>query len=588
MKPNSMSRRLLTVAVCLVTSFAVAASACGSDNGGGDEAVVPVPTVEAEPTVVDEAVEVEPTPDVEPTAEPEPTAAPTVVVELPVETPEPTVVPVPTVEAEPAPTASPTEEPAPEVELEPEPEPEPTVEPVPEPTPTAAPTPVSTPAPEPDSQLAVLAWFTDPTCRFFWRLWDGQAWTATVANDGVEMEDALLAGEVFPDPVPGVYPDSRGDGFADRCRSQELESAVTTGKWFSDPTCRYVVRWWDGSAWTAWVGEAGEKVIDPLSPSDFLVPPPGSHDGCSFFDPPDTSAEGLGCTGENPACAIGDDGQVSAVRIMSHSELVDSKGFSDGLPINPYTPNVSLDVALGHITDCLRSWDDFIGSGSDRYKFTASPVMACNAIWRQTAYAVNHLGVSDIECVMGHYEQLWLFGGAEKARRAHGGWAGPPPLPAPSSGRFDTFVSGDKRFRCSSWLDPFPDRDGEQACIDLGVDHFDSTGSAREVSRDPDWEEWGVDGYLRDPDGNITAEWWKPTYCIAMVKCIDLITDVAPETPQANKHNSCDIRFAPQLIFIAARGRCGTLDLLQDMAELWGGKNLPNAAPVPGDQIVNC
>ena len=575
------------MAVCLLASFSVAASACGGDNGGS-ETVVPVPTVVdvptavAEPTVIAEPTAAETPVEVEPTAEPEPT----VVVEGAVETPEPTVEPAPPVEVEPTPTASPTQEPAPEPT--PEPEPEPTVEPVPEPAPTADPTPVSTPAPEPEPEPVVLVWFADPTCRFFWRLWDGQAWTATVANDGVDMEDALLPGEVFPEPVPGVYPDSRGDGFADRCRSQEFESAATSGNWYADPTCRYVVRWWDGSAWTAWVGEGGVKVIDSLSPSDFLVPPPGMHDGCSFFDPPDTSAEGLGCVGENPACVVGDDGLASAVRIMSLAELNESGGFRDDNPINPYTPNVPLDVALGHITDCLRSWDDFIGSGSDRYKFTVSPVMACNAIWRQTAYGVNHLGVSDIECVMGHFEQLWLFGGDTKGSYAHGGWAGPPPLPAPSSGRYDGFVGGDKRFRCASWLDPFPDRDGEQACIDLGVDHLDFSGTPEEVYRSPSWEEWGVAGYLRDADGNFTDEWWRPVYCMAMIKCIDLITDVAPETPYANKHNSCDRRFAPQLIYIAKEGRCGTLDLLLDMATLWAGKNLPNAEPIPGDQIIDC
>ena len=75
-----------------------------------------------------------------------------------------------------------------------------------------------------------------------------------------------------------------------------------------------------------------------------------------------------------------------------------------------------------------------------------------------------------------------------------------------------------------------------------------------------------------------------------MQKCIATVANVAPATEHHQRHNSCDQRLAPQLIFIARDGRCGGLELISFIARLWTGNTavLPHIADPPGDQIVDC
>jgi hypothetical protein len=55
--------------------------------------------------------------------------------------------------------------------------------------------------------------------------------------------------------------------------------------WYADPSGQHQFRWWDGSAWTTYVGDDGELAIDdaplprlPPSPPDLAPPPVASLD----------------------------------------------------------------------------------------------------------------------------------------------------------------------------------------------------------------------------------------------------------------------------------------------------------------------
>lgn len=324
--------------------------------------------------------------------------------------------------------------------------------------------------------------------------------------------------------------------------------------WYPDPTCRNQWRWWDGQQWTSSVGDGGPPTRDPIRPGDNL-PDPGEPFDCP--DPAAQSAAELGCVGDNPACRIGADGLAYATRIVSYDELTDSGGFD--VSINPYVPDVAESVALGYLTDCLQEWGAFVPSYTPLFRFTATPVQACSAVWRYTAYAVNHLGVSDVDCVWGSFERLMLRGGAYYRDYAHSGWA-------------ET---------CASWLDPIPERQVPEWCAAL-----DLTGWHSDISRNPQWERWGLTEYRDDYD------WAKTAYCTWMEKCTDVLAQVAPGAGIASRRNDCDRGHADisgLVIAIARRGRCGGLRLLANAALGWaGGAAMPHVADRPGDQLITC
>jgi hypothetical protein len=45
-------------------------------------------------------------------------------------------------------------------------------------------------------------------------------------------------------------------------------------EWAPDPTGRHRVRWWDGHGWTAFVADAGQRVIEDPAPLDPGIGPP--------------------------------------------------------------------------------------------------------------------------------------------------------------------------------------------------------------------------------------------------------------------------------------------------------------------------
>lgn len=50
----------------------------------------------------------------------------------------------------------------------------------------------------------------------------------------------------------------------DQPAESDSESQTTPGAWYSDPTRRYELRWWDGSRWTQRVAINGTEMSDPV------------------------------------------------------------------------------------------------------------------------------------------------------------------------------------------------------------------------------------------------------------------------------------------------------------------------------------
>ena len=62
-----------------------------------------------------------------------------------------------------------------------------------------------------------------------------------------------------PEPEPVVAPVAEEPAAAEPA---PVESAVPAG-WYADPSGRYELRYWDGSAWTEHVSRAGQQFTDP-------------------------------------------------------------------------------------------------------------------------------------------------------------------------------------------------------------------------------------------------------------------------------------------------------------------------------------
>ncbi len=65
--------------------------------------------------------------------------------------------------------------------------------------------------------------------------------------------------ETEPEPEPVVAPVVDEPAAAEPA---PVESAVPAG-WYADPSGRYELRYWDGSAWTEHVSRAGQQFTDP-------------------------------------------------------------------------------------------------------------------------------------------------------------------------------------------------------------------------------------------------------------------------------------------------------------------------------------
>jgi Protein of unknown function (DUF2510) len=72
--------------------------------------------------------------------------------------------------------------------------------------------------------------------------------------------------------VPLLEPTESAGGPAAQTVASDAKSPSTAGAWYSDPTRRYELRWWDGSRWTQSVVVRGRALSDPVDYD--LVPGP--------------------------------------------------------------------------------------------------------------------------------------------------------------------------------------------------------------------------------------------------------------------------------------------------------------------------
>lgn len=71
--------------------------------------------------------------------------------------------------------------------------------------------------------------------------------------------------------VPLLASDASGVT-VDQLAECDSGSQTTTGAWYSDPTRRYELRWWDGSRWTQRVANNGSEMSDPVCCGTVLQP----------------------------------------------------------------------------------------------------------------------------------------------------------------------------------------------------------------------------------------------------------------------------------------------------------------------------
>ncbi len=87
--------------------------------------------------------------------------------------------------------------------------------------------------------------------------------TAAAAADVAAADDVAAVDDVVAEDV--VAEDVEAADVAtvdDAAIVAEAESAVPAG-WYSDPSSRFELRYWDGAAWTEHVSRAGQQYTDP-------------------------------------------------------------------------------------------------------------------------------------------------------------------------------------------------------------------------------------------------------------------------------------------------------------------------------------
>ncbi|MGA9277227.1 DUF2510 domain-containing protein, partial [Ilumatobacter sp.] len=100
----------------------------------------------------------------------------------------------------------------------------------------------------------------------------------TTTGEPVATPDDDATPEATPEATPAVEPEAAPEAAADETESAPepepeasvesapaetpLDSGVPAG-WYADPSGRFELRYWDGSAWTEHVSRAGQQYTDP-------------------------------------------------------------------------------------------------------------------------------------------------------------------------------------------------------------------------------------------------------------------------------------------------------------------------------------
>ncbi len=382
-----------------------------------------------------------------------------------------------------------------------------------EPTGCGEPEPVPQPTAAPASG-AVADWYPDPTCRNEFRWWDGQVWTDSVGNSGLESADGMRLDDSPSDP-----------GEPTGCAAPEPAPQPTAvpvpgpvADWYLDPTCRHEFRLWDGWVWTDSVFDNGVEPTDQMRFEDAPADPgeptgcdePGSDAGhvywtleaiieaCSDPDPSD-----------EPGVGTGSDGWPCADRLLARSELSATGLFwSESRPrpgggydwgfLQPadLLPAVPVSEALLYITECLRlaPEDGYPGPAEPwhiRFPAEATAAQTCNVAWQMAAGPVNHAGMRlEARCVYKRIADHYHWGAFtadswdEETPRSGIGWAN----------------------KCGSFIDPEPDRTFLEKCYwlyghyighELAAERIRLYDQCYQYNLEPDGSpKWEGDGWI--------------------------------------------------------------------------------------------
>jgi outer membrane biosynthesis protein TonB len=135
-------------------------------------------------------------------------------------------------------------------ETEPEPVPISSWSAEPEPTPEPEPAPEPEPEPEPVSEPA--GWGVAPIIAA-----DATPERTPEPEPAV---DPMPTTVYTPDPTPAATPEPAAA--AETAAAAAAAPAVPAG-WYADPSGRFELRYWDGSAWTEHVARGGQQFTDP-------------------------------------------------------------------------------------------------------------------------------------------------------------------------------------------------------------------------------------------------------------------------------------------------------------------------------------
>lgn len=117
-----------------------------------------------------------------------------------------------------------------------------------------------------DDEAAVVARLLPPPAREWLARWaadpDVTTWFGG-SHLSIEVPAGVLGNDEKADLVARLVW-SFHSIVADLLRLSGAAAAPADGRWAPDPHGRHELRWWDGSAWTAHVSDAGVAAVDPV------------------------------------------------------------------------------------------------------------------------------------------------------------------------------------------------------------------------------------------------------------------------------------------------------------------------------------
>lgn len=217
------------------------------------------------------------------------------------------------------------------------------------------------PLPLSDNGTRVLAgWAGDPTCRWFNRWWDGEAWTEQVQN--------MWEGVVSEEGTDPILP-------SDNLRPLLPEHPRRH--------CGFMI-------------DHHPLTCTAVTPAACVIEADGTATATRLLSYHEV------------------DGFISGHPFRN--------GLYHRAP-DADTPNVPESVALAYISNCLNEWSTYVLSRIPFYEMNVPAEVGCNMLWAMMTSPINTMGVVDIACVWEQFKNLFLRGGDRLSALVETGWA---------------------------------------------------------------------------------------------------------------------------------------------------------------------